>query len=457
MAGKGNFENQLVLAAGEEAVKTAKALLKADALTGAWRDAAGKLHGVFAGADGERAEVAVTTGEHMTGECTRCGSGVCGHAAALVMYAGRFPQREKEEALPVYYGGLRTQPLPKLIERARRSGAELSIQAQSAAPHAPSKWESITMRVRLCEAGRERAGNLNNLRELYFDKTLNVVMHYEDFSLQEQQIIRFLALYGKPDGAGIALDSELTAELFHSLVGFPRFFRDGKALAIRGERAEPALLDNGKKLFPGVLVDGAPLAVSAVKVIAGRSGCWVGCDRDYFFVPGKCEIGYLRSFFRSGALDKSAAECANWRKDLQLPVLKIRDETAPATRRRNGSNSRGGSSIPAAGSAGSFLPAPAFWKAPAGASGGGTPRWKGASNRRWRSSASSARPTARRNCAGANGSRSSSTGCCRSSAAPSRSSPGKRSASSSTVCRSSRCRAPSSAAPTTPAGSAAAS
>lgn len=331
MPGKGNFENQLTLAAGEEAVKAAKALLKANALAGAWRDAAGKLHGVFAGPPGVRAEVAVATGENMSGECSECGAtGVCRHAVALVMYSGRFPQREKAEERPAYYGGLRTQALPKLVERARKSGAELSIQAQSSAPHVPSKWESMTLRVRLTEGGRECAGNLNNLRKLYFDKTLNVVIRYEDLSLQEQQIVRFLALYGEPDGAGIALDSELTAELFHSLVGFPRFFRDGKALAIRGERAEPALLDNGGKLFPGVLIDGSPLPVSAAKVVAGRSGCWVGCDRDYFFVPGKCEIGFLRSFFRSEPMERAAAENSDWRKNLQLPVLKLRDAAPPA-------------------------------------------------------------------------------------------------------------------------------
>ena len=330
MPGGGNFENQLTLAAGEEEMKAAKALLKAEAIAGAWRDGSGRLHAVFAPSGGAEAEVALTTGEHMSAECSRCGAGICRHAAALVMYSGRFPLREKEEERPAYYGGLRTQTLPKLIERARRSGAELSIQAQSTAPHVPSKWESMTLRVRLAEAGRECAGNLNNLRKLYFDKTLNVVVRYEDFSLQEQQIIRFLALYGEPDGSGVALDSELTAELFHSLVGFPRFFRDGRALAIRGERAEPALLDNGAKLFPGVLVEGAPLAVSAAKVVAGRSGCWVGCDRDYFFVPGKCEIGFLRSFFRSGALERGAAAVADWRRDLQLPVLKIRDAAPPA-------------------------------------------------------------------------------------------------------------------------------
>ena len=325
VAGKGNFENQLIAAAGEEALRSAKKLLKDGELAGAWRDAAGKLHGVFAVAgSGKRVETAVATGERMEGECSECGAGVCAHAVALVMHAGRFPLHEKQEADPVYYGGLRTQTLPQLIERGRRSGAELAIQAQSAAPHVPSKWENMTLRVRLCENGRECAGNLNNLRKLYFDKSLNVIIRYEDFSLQEQQIIRFLALYGEPDGAGIALDSELTAELFHSLVGFPRFFRDGKALAIRAERAEPALLANGGRLHPGILIDGAPLPVSAAKVVAGRSGCWVGCDRDYFFVPGTCEIGFLRSFFRSSPRENPKPPA-----DFQLPVVNIRSPEPP--------------------------------------------------------------------------------------------------------------------------------
>jgi len=324
MAGKGNFENQLAAAAGETALQDAKALLRSGALLGAWRDGAGRMRGVFAPANAPRVEVTVTTGEHMSAECGACGPGVCAHAVALVMYAGRFPLRDKEEEQPAYYAGLRTQTLPKLIERGRRSGAELTILAQSTAPHVPSKWESMTLRVRLCEAGRECAGNLNNLRKLYFDKSVNVVVRYEDFSLQEQQIIRFLALYGEADGAGVSLDSELTAELFHSLVGFPRFFRDGKALAIRAERAEPALLDNGKRLFPGVLIEGAPLAVTAAKVVAGRSGCWVGCGRDYFFVPGKCEIGYLRSFFRSSPLEEPPP------KGFQLPVVNIRSAEVPA-------------------------------------------------------------------------------------------------------------------------------
>ena len=326
MGNKGNFENRLISLAGEEAVKRAKVLLKSGALLGAWRDGAGRMHGVFSGEEGNGVSVVLEPGDEPHGECSVCGGTFCSHAAALIMYAGRFPQRERAEESPVYYAGLRSQNLAALIERGRRSGAELSIQAQSTAPHVPSKWESMTLRVLLRDSDRESSGNLNNLRKLYFDKTLNVVIRYGDFSLQEQQIIRFLALYGEADGAGIALDSELTAELFHSLVGFPRFFRDGRALAIRGERAEPALLDTGKKLIPGILVDDAPLPAAGAKVIAGRSGCWVGCGRDYFFIPGKCEIGFLRSFFRAQPLERADAGLDKKAGAFQLPVVRADGE-----------------------------------------------------------------------------------------------------------------------------------
>ncbi len=330
VATAGDFEKRLVSLAGQEAVKCAKALLKAKVLLGAWRDHRGGVNGEFAAENGGRIRVHVDTGEETRAECGECGAGVCAHAVALIMHAGRFPLREKTESQPSYYGGLRSETMAALIERGKRSGAELSIQAQSSAPHVPSKWESMTLRVQLRDSGRECSGNLNNLRKLYFDKTLNVVIRYDNFSLQEQQIIRFLALYGEPDGSGIALDSELTAELFHSLVDFPRFFRDGRALCIRGERAEPALLDTGRKLVPGLLIGGAPLPVSGARVGAGRSGCWVGCGQEYFFDSRKCEIGFLRSFFRSEALERSALKREEViLRGFQLPVVKSNGRIAP--------------------------------------------------------------------------------------------------------------------------------
>ena len=41
------------------------------------------------------------------------------------------------------------------------------------------------------------------------------------------QIVRFFAANGTAAGSQITLDAELSAELFHALIGHPRFFRNG--------------------------------------------------------------------------------------------------------------------------------------------------------------------------------------------------------------------------------------
>ena len=57
------------------------------------------------------------------------------------MYAGRFhtpqPDALRNEAA-TYYGGLKQESLPNLIERARIPVARLNIEAVSAFPHVPS-------------------------------------------------------------------------------------------------------------------------------------------------------------------------------------------------------------------------------------------------------------------------------------------------------------------------------
>ncbi len=300
---KNSFEDRLDVLAGAAGVKAAKQLLKNHRLTGAWRDSGGTMHGRFAGSAGA-VDVSVPPGETGEFSCTCGAERFCEHAAALVMYCGRFNSGFLEARLredpPSYYGGLRQESLPRLLERAKPATASLFISTASNFPHVPSKWENVVLNVRMRTAGREYLGNLNNLRQLYFDKSLSVVLRLENFSLHEQQIIRFLAINGEVENSQIQLNAELTAEFFHCLVGYPNFFRDGRQLTIRGEQAEAVLLRTGRKLSPGIRVGGAVLPVAGAKVIAGRAGCWVGRDGEYFFVRANCEIGFLRNFFRSG-------------------------------------------------------------------------------------------------------------------------------------------------------------
>ena len=95
------------------------------------------------------------------------------------------------------------------------------------------------------------------------------------------------------------LDSEQTAEFFHSLIGFPRFSRNGRTLSVRGDRAMPILINSRGRISPGIRVGNNILPTVGAKVIVGRAGCWIGRDGEYFFAAATCDIGFLRNFFRA--------------------------------------------------------------------------------------------------------------------------------------------------------------
>ena len=300
---KTGFEDRLLALSGEEELKAGQQLLKLKQLLGAWRDRKGRLCGCFKQTSGE-VFCSVVTGEAPSSQCS-CDSKtgkLCSHAVALIMYGGRYNpvllQKGKEEAAK-YYGGLKQQSLQQLAARSHQPTARVYIEAHSAFPHVPSKWENAALAVRIRTAAKEYLGNLNNLRQLYFDKSLTVVLKYEHFSLQDQQIIRFLATQGEAESSQILLNAESTAEFFHCLVGFPRFIREGRQLKIHSGNAEPVLLRNGNRLTPGICYNGAILPTGGAKVITGRAGCWIGREGEYFFLPATSEISYLRNFFRA--------------------------------------------------------------------------------------------------------------------------------------------------------------
>ncbi len=328
---KKNFEERLLDLSGPEELKAAKQLLKTGRLTGAWRTADGWLAGRFR-ENGGAVDTRVRPDDYPKSVCAcrREGAKLCEHELALIMYAGRFhgtatqPAAEEKSS---YYAGLRQESFPELVRRVRPPQAQLFIDAVSAFPHVPSKWENAKLAVKLRTPDREYLGNLNNLRQLYFDKALTVTLKLEHFSLHEQQIIRFLAINGEAESSQILLNAEMTAEFFHCLVNFPRFTRDGRPLQVRGDFAEAVLLKKKEKggdcrLSPGIRVNGAVLPTAGAKVITGRAGCWIGRDGEYFFVPGICEISYLRNFFRTAVQPPPAGETVDeFLRNFPLPVV----------------------------------------------------------------------------------------------------------------------------------------
>ncbi len=333
---KTSFEDRLVELSSEAVLKVAKLLLKQGCLDGAWHDQNQWLCGRFHHA-GIAFDTKVHTGADPICQCSchseMLGNGkFCEHTIALIMYGGRFhfplqASTRAEEA--TYYGGLRHETLPKLIEHAQIPLASISIEALSTFPHVPSKWENIKLAVKLHAPERDYLGNLNNLRQLYFDKSLSATLRLEHFSLHEQQIIRFLAINGEPENSQILLNAELTAEFFHCLVNYPRFTRAGRRVLVRGESAEPVLLYQRSKsrtsiLSPGIRINGALLPVAGARVIAGKAGCWIGHDGEYFFVPATCEISWLRNFFRASSQKiPEGLSVEEFLQNFPLPVLPI--------------------------------------------------------------------------------------------------------------------------------------
>ncbi len=309
-----NFEGRLAAASSEEQVKAAKQLLKNDALTSVWRMPGGRIGAVFHDHNAY-VRTEVLPGEPGSVDCEVCGRSdqhLCAHAVAVILYCTRFNQEIKAIDDGVSnYAGLKYEGLDALAEKTPvQPVCRLSLEALSAFPHVPSKWENAVFAVKLHGKERDYLGNINNLRQLFFEKKLSIALKLNEFSLQDQQIIRFMAVNGEPDGSHILLNSEQTAELFHSLIGFERFTREGRRLFIRGDRCEPVILREKKagdiRFSPGIKAGETLIPISGAKVITGRSGCWIGHLGEYFFIPGTVDVGWLRSFYRTGEQSTSS-------------------------------------------------------------------------------------------------------------------------------------------------------
>lgn len=339
MMAKNNFEGKLAAASSEEKLKAAKQLLKNAGLSCAWRNPDGRINATFQDHNTYN-YTEVIPGDPAVAQCScREKSGkLCEHAVAAIMYCGRFnPNAIKPIDDGVSnYAGLKFETLESLVARdGDRHTAFVTVEAASAFPHVPSKWENAVLNIRLRNAEREYLGNVNNLRQLFFDKKLSISLKLDDFPLQDQQIIRFLAINGEPDNSSVLLNSEQTAEFFHCLVGFERFTREGRKLMVRGESAEPVILRNqtrtSTKISPGIRVNQSLLPIRNAKVITGRAGCWIGRQGEYYFLPATLDIGWLRNFFRTGEQDVAGKISENFLNEgkFPLPVIDV-DALEPA-------------------------------------------------------------------------------------------------------------------------------
>ncbi|MBN2643765.1 MAG: DEAD/DEAH box helicase [Victivallales bacterium] len=332
-----SFESKIVKIAGEDNFKQGKQLLKNNCLICAYRSAKGRLNAAFRDKKDriDHVEVANKTNSASC-SCSKCSdTQICEHAVATILYFSRFPAnavRPDAQDEPGKYRGLKYEGFTELARQSLNAPeAELLLTAESAFPHVPSKFEHALIGAKLRVGTREYIGNLNNIRQLHFGKSLAASLKIEQFSQQDRQIIRFLAINAEPDSSKLTLDAEQTAELFHCLSGFDNFTQGGRKVIIHRNTAEPVMLytptPKGCLLRSALIIDGAILPLKSAKVITGRAGCWTGMSGEYWWVPATVDVSWLRSFLRTSEQDcnTDASKLLLNEKD-NLPVKLIRLE-----------------------------------------------------------------------------------------------------------------------------------
>ncbi len=343
-----NFEFLLIEQSSKELVKKARALLKGEELVCCHEISGGSaLRAVFRDAKGavSRVEVSGLPEGPFKGACG-CESEVphlCPHAAAALLYHSKYTNKAKELEHtdgPAMYAGLKFEGLPELLTQALTPiQGYVILEAESEFPHTPSKWERTILSATLKVMGRDYAGNLNNLRQLHFGKSLAASIQLNAFPQQDRQIIRYLAINAQQEGSKLSLDAEQTSELFQCMTGFQNFKRMGEKVVVHRELAEPVILlerlGGGFVLRSTIIVNGAFLPLKDVKVVTGKAGCWVGMLGEYWWIPAYMDVAWLRGFLRNTEqrIDEASVKILLSDKAKSIPV-KIIETDGPNIKER---------------------------------------------------------------------------------------------------------------------------
>lgn len=331
-----SFEAKLIQASSKEVFKKAKQILHKGALLCCHEISKGVLRAVCRDEDGfvSRAELRGFPNGPFSGSCTcRADSpGFCPHAMAAALYHAKYTIKSRPTSaapdLPAQYAGLRFAGLPELLtDLLADHPARVVLETDSEFPHVPSKWERVLLNVRLVSGKRDYLGNLNNLRQLHFDKSAAAI-RLTDFPQQDRQIIRYLAINAQQDGTKLSLNAEQCTEFFHCLVHFQNFTRKGEHVIVHSKPATPVLLlervgADECILKSAIVVNGSPLPLKDVKLISGRNGCWVGMLGEYWWIPAMTDVAWLRNFLRTTIqpCDTEAARVLLEARDMPVRVI----------------------------------------------------------------------------------------------------------------------------------------
>jgi superfamily II DNA or RNA helicase len=164
-----------------------------------------------------------------------------------------------------------------------------------------NRWGHFRLEASLSYGDRTYA--IGNIRKLMDALPAAGGMKQADFSLQDQQVMRFLISHSEIAEASFRLPASAAADLLHCLIDFEHLTWKGGQIRIHSTPAHPALLysNQGQQIEIKPCLEQPQhgiLPVKDISPVAGRSGVWAGIKGQYWWVPGLVDPAWLRFFLK---------------------------------------------------------------------------------------------------------------------------------------------------------------
>jgi hypothetical protein len=193
------------------------------------------------------------------------------------------------------------------------AAGRLDIEIAGDAPDLESRWNRLEFRVNMVYDRRKFSAS--NIKRLIEVGTASGGMRLTDFSVQEQQFMRFLLAQAETVGTRYVFNSHDAADAFHCLVNFPHLTCNQGQITIHPEVLMPQFLaqseNNHFVITPRFELPGhGLLPQKGLKTVVGRGGAWIGLGTDYWWLPGVTDAAWLRGLISEESLSLTAEDMA---------------------------------------------------------------------------------------------------------------------------------------------------
>ena len=191
-------------------------------------------------------------------------------------------------------------------------------------PEGESKWNNSSFTISLNFGDKIYSGS--NIKPLIETGSGAAGMVLQNFSPQDQQIMRFFSSHGENTGSKNVLNAMDMGALFHCMIGFQRFYACNTKININKQIAELVFQvetsEKGVSVEPRLRVeDYGLIPTSNVKVVAARSGFWLGYRGQYWWTPAISGATWLNSFLKGDTAQISEQDYSSLREQCNAGLL----------------------------------------------------------------------------------------------------------------------------------------